>query len=73
MGGRDLQPEGIIGAIENMLPEASTKTILPVVDFIGMSPSPQAKGLSGKHQDLTPSKNSPVHGSGVEPHAGQAQ
>jgi pyruvate-ferredoxin/flavodoxin oxidoreductase len=52
MGSRDLQPEGIIGAIENMLPDGKKKKQFYLsIDFIRDHPyTPKQKGISGNHR-----------------------
>ena len=51
MGSRDLQPEGIIGAIENMLPNGKHKKQFYLsIDFVRDVPyTPQTKIISGIH------------------------
>jgi hypothetical protein len=58
MGSRDLQPEGIIGAVENMLPDGKHKKQFYLsIDFIRDKPLRLNKGVSGKHQgSLSPCK-----------------
>jgi pyruvate-ferredoxin/flavodoxin oxidoreductase len=56
MGSRDLQPEGIIGAIENMLPDAKHKKQFYLsIDFIRDVPyTPKQRGYQESIQDAYP-------------------
>ncbi len=66
MGSRDLQPEGIIGAVENMLPDGKHKKIFYLsIDFIRDAPhSPKQRGYQETIQDAYPNiKDLSVRGS----------
>ncbi len=66
MGSRDLQPEGIIGAIENMLPDGKHKKLFYLsIDFIRDAPnSPKQRGYQETIQDAYPNiKDLSVRGS----------
>jgi pyruvate-ferredoxin/flavodoxin oxidoreductase len=56
MGGRDLQPEGIIGAVENMLPKAARRTRAALsVDFLRQaSASPKQEIFQQALRDAYP-------------------
>lgn len=66
MGSRDLQPEGIIGAIENMLPDGKQKKQFYLsIDFIRDVPyTPKQKAYQESIQDAYPHvKELAIHGS----------
>ncbi len=66
MGSRDLQPEGIIGAIENMLPEGKQKKLFYLsIDFIRDVPhTPKQRAYQETIQEAYPHvKELAVHGS----------
>jgi hypothetical protein len=52
MGSRDLQPEGLIAAVENMMPAGKQKKMFYLsIDFLRDKPiSDQAGGLSADHR-----------------------
>ncbi|MDH3246285.1 MAG: 2-oxoacid:acceptor oxidoreductase family protein, partial [Saprospiraceae bacterium] len=56
MGSRDLQPEGIVGAIENMLPEGKQKKLFYLsIDFIRDIPhTPKQRAYQETIQDAYP-------------------
>lgn len=66
MGSRDLQPEGIIGAVENMLPEGKHKKLFYLsIDFIRDVPhTPKQRAYQESIQEAYPHvKELAVHGS----------
>ncbi|MCA6074038.1 2-oxoacid:acceptor oxidoreductase family protein [Fulvivirga sedimenti] len=66
MGSRDLQPEGIIGAIENMLPDGNHKKLFYLsIDFIRDTPiSPKQRAYQETIEEAYPHvKELAVHGS----------
>ncbi len=66
LGSRDLQPEGIIGAIENMLPDGPKKKRFYLsIDFIRENPmSPKQRAYQETIQEAYPSvRDLAVHGS----------
>ncbi len=56
MGSRDLQPEGIIGAVENMLPDGKHKKLFYLsIDFIRDNPfTPKQRAYQESIQDAYP-------------------
>ncbi|MCB0554565.1 MAG: 2-oxoacid:acceptor oxidoreductase family protein, partial [Phaeodactylibacter sp.] len=66
MGSRDLQPEGIIGAIENMLPDGKRKKLFYLsIDFIRDVPfTPKQRAYQESIQEAYPHvKELAIHGS----------
>ncbi len=65
MGSRDLQPEGLIGAIENMLPEGKHKTFFYLgIDFVREAANPKQEIHIQKLLDAYPDIGElSVHGS----------
>ncbi len=66
MGSRDLQPEGVVGAVENMLPDGAKKKFFYLsIDFIHDKPSsPKNEIYQQKLQDAYPNvKDLAVKGS----------
>ncbi len=66
MGSRDLQPEGIIGAIENMLPDGKRKKLFYLsIDFIRDTPiTPKQRAYQESIEEAYPHvKDLAIHGS----------